>query len=245
MLLLVLVPAIAAAASGSRLGRPQGRAPRGFSDKLREGPGVVNHPVHVRPSDAVAIPAGWPLDVDGSITCLTCHASLPTLDGSSRPKLRRGTSGDGESFCINCHGQRGIGGRGGSHWNAVQHAHPGASNEGSNQRGGTLDAESQRCLGCHDGVNAVDAVNHAGQFGNTVSVFNRNREHPIGVDYIAAARTRSDAALRSPSQLPHSVRLPGGKVSCVSCHDVYSHQPHLLSAPIEGSRLCFTCHEFD
>ena len=48
-------------------------------DVMRYGPGVSNHPVGVKPSEAVQVPAGWPVDAHGSITCLTCHEALPRL----------------------------------------------------------------------------------------------------------------------------------------------------------------------
>ncbi|MFQ5415040.1 MAG: cytochrome c3 family protein [Phycisphaerae bacterium] len=42
--------------------------------------------------------------------------------------------------------------------------------------------------------------------------------------------------------MPAAVRLPGGRVSCVSCHDVFVLAPQRLTVPIEGSALCFACH---
>ena len=37
-------------------------------DRIRNGPGIVNHPTGVVPSKNIVIPGGWPLAADGSIT---------------------------------------------------------------------------------------------------------------------------------------------------------------------------------
>jgi predicted CXXCH cytochrome family protein len=66
--------------------------------------------------------------------------------------------------------------------------------------------------------------------------------HPVGVRYGARG---SSVALRPASLLPDNVRLPDGTVSCVSCHDLYARDGHLLSVPLDESTLCYTCHDMD
>ena len=58
--LLTVIPITALAASRD--------SDRRWMDKLRDGPGVVNHPVRIVPSSAVRIPKDWPLDGNGAIT---------------------------------------------------------------------------------------------------------------------------------------------------------------------------------
>lgn len=52
-----------------------------------------------------------------------------------------------------------------------------------------------------------------------------------------------EAGFRPASLLPREMQLPNGVVSCVSCHNLYGREKDLLSVPIEGSELCFTCHD--
>jgi len=43
--------------------------------------------------------------------------------------------------------------------------------------------------------------------------------------------------------LDDRIRLPGGEVSCRSCHSLYSpHEGHLV-IPNDRSRLCLSCHD--
>jgi predicted CXXCH cytochrome family protein len=71
------------------------------------------------------------------------------------------------------------------------------------------------------------------------------RNHPIGVRYPRQGTTRAEMPLRPTSTLPPNVRLPGGTVSCISCHDLYNMDPKRLSVPITESQLCFTCHDMN
>ncbi len=48
---------------------------RSLADKLRYGPGQTNHPVQVRPSANVQVPAGWP--VQGPIATVATVSRLP------------------------------------------------------------------------------------------------------------------------------------------------------------------------
>ncbi len=223
---------------------------RDLVTKLRHGPGVSNHPVGVKPSAAIHIPKGWPLSFDGSITCTTCHEQLPSLVGGSTPFLRQSADSKtkDQSFCANCHSDRAKGVGPKTHWRALRFAHekPGGSKDRS--RAGLLDSASAMCLGCHDGVSAMDAGNKSGGHALMFGLGDRRGSHPIGVHYRASnkrAPGKGTAALKPASLLPREVRLPQGVVSCVSCHDVYNGKPALLTVTTDGSKLCLTCHDMD
>jgi predicted CXXCH cytochrome family protein len=215
------------------------------SRALRHGPGNVNHPVGVRPSHAVHVPKGWPLGTDGCLTCTTCHESIPALSGHGGAKLRRkgGATGDPSAFCATCHGTT-TSGAAGMHWRAMQRAHVRSASPSRTQRYGALDADSIRCLSCHDGVTARETAYETASGHGVMALGDTARDHPVGVRYRAYGRERG-SKLRAEGALPATVRLPGGRVSCVSCHDLYSREPKLLTVPIEGSALCFTCHDMD
>lgn len=229
-----------------------GKATNGYDPnlarRLRQGPGVSNHPVGVMPSAAIQIPEGWPLDASGSLTCTTCHQSLPALDGSGGsqlrggPELRRG----GPAFCATCHTDDGApGGTNHAHWQAIGLAHPRDDRRSARTPRGGLDRESRSCLSCHDGLNAPDA-SHSGT-GKLAAGWAdpRGRSHPVGVRYSLASSRPATTRLKPPGSLPPTVRLPDGAVSCVSCHDLYAGTPGLLTVPIERSQLCLTCHDMD
>lgn len=209
------------------------------------GPGVINHPINVVPSNAIVIPADWPLAANGTITCLTCHTTLPR-DNDDRPQLRgaSGSTVDARQFCIQCHHGEARPTAANMHWVAVNRAHIGSDNDADVPRNGRGDG-SRQCLACHDGVSAPDtgyetnSAPHGGDFGDP------RRNHPIGVRYPWGGKRGGDSPLRPAALLPKSVRLPSGNVDCVSCHNMYANSPKLLSVPIEGSALCFTCHDMN
>jgi len=130
----------------------------------------------VIPSDAVSIPAGWPLDRQGTITCLTCHTEIPA--DRRAPSLR---DFDPETaapidFCAKCHHRPVAQTAGSMHWLAVGTAH---------------------------------VIPHQ------------------------AAELDQRAILDTHTR------------QCISCHNLYAHEPYLLTVPIDGSALCFTCHDMN
>lgn len=127
---------------------------------------------------------------------------------------------------------------------AVGYAHLMPPEHSSDQRKDVLDAASNNCLTCHDGVNAGEAGHRwLGSHGGNLGEAGRN--HPVGVPYMRRESDSRGSLLRHATRLPREVRLPDGRVSCVSCHNLYNIDRHHLSVPIEGSRLCLTCHEMD
>lgn len=218
---------------------------QGFA-ALRSGPGVTNHPIGVIPSSSVQIPQGWPLDAAGTMTCRTCHEKLPSLTGGSGPNLRGGNgfSGNSSVFCTNCHDDAEQRGTLGMHWMAIGRAHVKPTPGRDRHSFDVLDTASLRCLSCHDGVTAQE-TSHATAGGHGRGWLDGTAgNHPVGIRY-ATQRRGKGTRLRGRSTLPPEVRLPDGRVSCISCHNLYSDDAKLLSVPIEGSALCFSCHDMD
>ncbi len=213
---------------------------------LRSGPGVTNHPIGVIPSSSVQIPEGWPLDAAGTLTCRTCHEKLPSLNGGSGPNLRgiNGLSGNSSVFCTNCHDAGKQRGTLGMHWMAIGRAHVKPTRGRDAHSFGALDTASLGCLSCHDGVTAQE-TGYTTAGGHGGSWLNDNAQnHPVGIRYETHHRGKG-TRLRGASSLPPEVRLPNGRVSCISCHNLYGNDAKLLSVPIEGSALCFSCHAMD
>ncbi len=211
---------------------------------LRRGPGVANHPVGVVPSSAVTIPEGWPL-VDGKLTCRTCHSDLPSSSRGTGATLREfgGDAFEPIEFCATCHSEADVSSAASMHWTAVGVAHVKADRSSTSRSRGVLDEGSARCLACHDGVNASEARFETSRTRRVGFSGDPGRNHPIGVPYPRSVEPGRDSRYRPASLLPEEVRLPGGKVSCVSCHNLYATDRARLAVPIEGSKLCFTCHE--
>lgn len=110
---------------------------------------------------------------------------------------------------------------------------------------------SLTCLSCHDGSTAGDVLGgtngrpsvqevvrgpsvtaHPGDLGGN---------HPIGVEYPAFNQEyRSKAQVEAEGY----VVLPGGRVECLSCHDVHGQYgvESLLVKSNDRSALCLTCH---
>ncbi|MBI3836220.1 MAG: hypothetical protein HY287_18015 [Planctomycetes bacterium] len=209
------------------------------------GPGVQNHPVGIRPTSGMSLPRGWPIAADGSITCMTCHVTLP-IPGA-KVQLRgseNGSPDNPQSFCANCHSNN-VQSREGAHWMALMFAHVSRQYNREAAAGVSAFSSSRACLGCHDGVNASEAAYApaGAEFGGSLG--DRSRNHPIDVSYPMSGKKRAEVPLRPASMVPASVNLRGGVVSCLSCHDLYNHEKSMLSVPIEGSRLCFGCHALD
>jgi predicted CXXCH cytochrome family protein len=66
------------------------------------------------------------------------------------------------------------------------------------------------------------------------------RDHPIGVEYPSNRREYRQESFA----VANGIRLPEGRVECVSCHDPHNEagHGHLLSMSNRRSALCLTCH---
>jgi predicted CXXCH cytochrome family protein len=219
-----------------------GNYPGYRTKSTNEGPGVANHPVGIRPSAGIRIPAGWPLDTDGSLTCMTCHSHPPAGKDAAASLRGKGSSPqDPKAFCASCHQDSDSGTS--VHWQAMPFAHVSAQHNRDDSARLSHVLGTQSCLSCHDGVSAGDASHNSIQSMGDFS--ERSRNHPVQVRYPRAGTSKTDVPLRPVSAVPESVSLAGGVVSCVSCHNLYSREPQRLSVPIEGSQLCFACHDLD
>ncbi len=202
---------------------------------------TMSHPVGVKPT--FKLPLDMPLDWKGEMTCTTCHRMHGDDDNRfffNNKFLRRNSTG--KAFCLECHQNNFLSNRSMGHSVAQNAAHytPRDSFAGEAK----IDESSASCLTCHDGSLAKDEGSaiiertagiwrHGGQSNRS--------SHPLGVSY-SRAHARKPHAYRPMAELPRTVRLPGGKVECVSCHNLYAKDECLLAVSNERSRLCLTCH---
>ncbi len=146
-------------------------------------------------------------------------------------------------FCAQCHSQTVQRNAKSIHWVALAVAHVPSDRADSPDSGRGLDAQTRQCLSCHDGASASES-NNITPFSNWGGyVGDRHRNHPIAVQYADPSRSKDLTPLRPSSLLPPEISLPGGNVGCVSCHNLYAGEEHLLTVPIHGSELCLTCHD--
>jgi predicted CXXCH cytochrome family protein len=212
---------------------------------LTKGPGSINHPIGIVPSENITIPAGWPLDSDGTMTCLTCHSALP-VPGTDQPPLRDTELGQAqpEQFCVKCHATDGKPTASSMHWIAMGKSHIRSDNGLAGQSAGSLDAQSRQCLSCHDGVSASESRYSTKFDRGPGSVGDPRRDHPIGVAMPTGANRKAASAFQSAKTIAdNGIDLPDGTVGCTSCHDLYSTQSKRLVMPVENSALCYGCHE--
>jgi predicted CXXCH cytochrome family protein len=202
---------------------------------------TMSHPIGMKPT--FKLPLDMPLDWKGELTCTTCHRMHSDDDNhffSNNKFLRRNSSG--KAFCLECHQNNFLSNRSMSHSVAQDAAHytPGESFA----QEATLDESSASCLTCHDGSLAPDegsaVVERTAGIWRHGGYSNRS-SHPLGASY-SKAHAEKPRAYRLISSLPSTIRLPGGKVDCRSCHNLYSKNEHLLSVSNERSRLCLSCH---
>ena len=102
------------------------------------------------------------------------------------------------------------------------------------------------CLGCHDGVTAVDVYSSAHAITITDQLANSHlgtiglRSHPVGIQYpLAAEGYHSRAAVEAGGLV-----LPEGRIQCTTCHDAHNTHRYqgMLRISNERSRVCLTCH---
>lgn len=102
------------------------------------------------------------------------------------------------------------------------------------------------CLGCHDGTVATSTVGSSHAMlagvrgGFTVPNGWAWRDHPIGIEYPAAPREYHPQGF----VVARGIRLPEGRIECVSCHDPHnqSGEKDMLVISNRRSALCLTCH---
>lgn len=104
-----------------------------------------------------------------------------------------------------------------------------------------LHRSTRLCLGCHDGTIAsrIELGEPASEHVASARVDFRH-DHPVGVAY-----PRTDRGYHPAARVrQRGIRLPDGRVECVSCHDPHNAwgQPAMLAVSNRRSALCLTCH---
>lgn len=199
-----------------------------------EIPEINSHPSQIIPT--MPMPAGFPRDWQGRITCATCHD--PHLDEwGINPYLLRGAV-TGRSFCALCHNE--LEQPGSQHRIAeIVHA-KNALTPTQEELSGSLDRISLECISCHDGsVGKATDFRVAGE--ETLTYAGQYLSHPIGMNYREA--TQQQRRLRPVESLSPLITLVDGKVGCSSCHNQYSHELTMLTTNNRGSALCLQCHD--
>ncbi|MBF0125904.1 MAG: cytochrome c3 family protein [Magnetococcales bacterium] len=177
------------------------------------------------------LPAGFPLDWKGELTCASCHH----IHGK-QPGLPR-VAATGADLCRACHDD--------SFFIALSEQgkrKPFAVHE---ERAPppvavvVLDALSRHCMECHDdkggtaqervSLNAKGVVRH---MSNALS-------HPLGGLYVILSQF---GGYRPVGSLPETVLLQDGKVGCLSCHEKYRAQEHGGVIVTRYESVCHACH---
>lgn len=185
----------------------------------------MSHLSGFSPPPGQNIPAAYPLDWKGELTCSTCHS----VHSDSHGKLRGTARGAG--LCLACHAKSFFDNMPDSGTSLTSSGHLGAQIARDWK---TLDQYSIQCLGCHteNGDVNLSANRILGNHGSL--------SHPVGRSYEAAARA---GGYRNIAMLPEKILLPNGMVSCVSCHEGYSKTHGKLVTDNARSALCFECHD--
>ena len=197
--------------------------------QCHSGAAEVSHPSGLRPS--MKVPSVFPLDWKGDMTCSSCHEVHGEAHGRMRSQNR------GAAFCTQCHEM--------SFFERM------ADGGGSLMTTGHLDADlapgrqlsdtySIQCMTCHgDKSDATGGQINIDSF-NVARHSSGSMNHPVGVDYIKAS---AFGGYQPITKLSPKILLPGGQISCISCHESYSDQHGRVVLPQQGSNLCFQCHD--
>lgn len=188
-----------------------------------------NHPSQVKTT--LSLPGDFWRDDENRVNCATCHDPHPEEHGTYPFLLRRNAAN--RDFCLLCH--TGPITSEGSHVGVTLLAHN--KNYTPSQSGATLDQASRDCITCHDGSGEGK---HA-PFCLLLSDQDHScTAHIIGLDYDEAVRKNKE--LRPRSGLDPVISFYEGKIGCLSCHNIYSSRPDMLSYSMSQSALCMACH---
>lgn len=196
--------------------------------RCHQGAVEASHPSGFTP--ARALPADFPLDWKGQMTCSTCHDLHGPAEGR-RGGVRMAPGAPNQ--CASCHGRKILTDQALSNRPLLAPGH--IAVQADKGRSG-LDPYSARCVDCHEDELSLPGEPRIMAFTATNGTGMTN--HPIGSTYRQADLARD---LRPPATLPAQVLLPDGRVSCLSCHRGYSFEHGAL---IESERgLCRQCHD--
>ena len=184
----------------------------------------MSHPSGFAPQPGRAVPAAYPLDWKGDLTCSTCHKVHSDLPGKMRGVAH------GRQLCMACHDQTFFEKMADGGESVIMSGHLGIPNS---QTWLTLDPYSIQCMECHDsrGDVAVDA---------NLITRHGSQNHPVGRNYAEAERYGS---YKPAAMLSQKIHLPNGKVSCVSCHETFTKNHGKLLTTGNITTLCFECHD--
>lgn len=90
------------------------------------------------------------------------------------------------------------------------------------------------CLACHDGVLA----SYVSPCLAAVCFFRGS--HPVARPYPPPDKTGEFAPQEEAERA--GIRFPGGRIDCISCHDLHAAERYHLRLGTADSRLCFACH---
>jgi predicted CXXCH cytochrome family protein len=179
----------------------------------------ASHPVGSRPGRK--LPAEFPLDDTGRVTCTTCH----DLHQGTRGLLRVAKSG--VEFCLSCHNNAFFDRMADKGVSITMSGHLNAGTEGLFK----VSPYSFQCATCHQDK----MTDHSRQNGLTQVASGGN--HPVGTEYSKAS---DFGGYRAAAFIDPDVLMPDGRLSCVSCHRPYAARH---GAPPRTRRgLCATCH---
>ncbi|ROR34510.1 cytochrome c3 family protein [Inmirania thermothiophila] len=186
----------------------------------------ASHPTGVRP--VRPLPAAYPTDWKGELTCSTCHDVHAAGPGKLRGERR------GRGFCLSCHEQ--------AFFDAMPEGGTALMVSGhladDGPPAGRIDRYSAQCLGCHAdklGLKEV-RIDVRGVLRHPERALN----HPIGVRY---ADAEAYGGYRPAALLPREMLLPGGRLSCLSCHRAYEARHGALVRRYDNGELCYQCHD--
>ncbi len=164
-----------------------------------------------------------------------------------------GVSIPGNQVCLPCHtphnalqfGEENV------LWN---HAETGETFVMYSSSAGQPEGPSKKCLGCHDGVTAVDNYGGTGGSGAVITGSaaldsDLSNDHPIGIEY----PTASPAEYQDPSTFAPGINNGPGvqlitlsgadRVECTSCHEPHNNGlGNFLRVPVQESYICLQCH---
>lgn len=187
--------------------------------------GTASHPTGVKPSMDTG--ADYPVDWKGELTCSSCHQVHGATHGLLRGAKRR------REFCIACHKQAFFDRMADGGQSLVVSGHLDAAGDAVDA---LLDPFTAQCMACH-GESGDRRVQVAG--GNTSRHASSGVSHPVGVSY---EKARGYGGYRARAALDPAIELPGGLVSCISCHRGYSRNHGAVRTTQRGG-LCLECHD--
>lgn len=184
----------------------------------------MSHPSGIIPPPGKVIPATYPLDWKGDLTCSTCHEVHSDLPGKMRGVAR------GSQLCLACHDQMFFNNMRDGGASLVMSGHLGIPNSQTWQ---VMDSYTVQCMECHATRGDVTVT-------PDMLVRHGNQNHPVGRKYSDAV---SYGGYKPEIMLPKKIHLPNGMVSCVSCHETFTKNHGKVITTSNMTGLCFECHD--